>query len=409
MRLIAPKVKIGYMQDVRYKTKDGTYSIKMRVNYRSERFYINTRIRLTREAFQSILNGTARGDLLDIKFRLDQEMVRAQSTAESMQSFNITEFKRLYGVMEKTRTLTWYFEVVIGELHSRRQFGTAKHYKTALNILSAHWGKRFSFMHINAQMLEEFEEYYEQQGRSMGTVGNYMRALRAVYNRALDDHVISKLDYPFGRKKYIIPRVRKRKVGVPIEVVKEIHRYELEDPFHQFHRDLWIFSFHCNGMNMKDITNLRHNNLRGNTLEFIRQKTKRTRKNQQLPISVNLNKHAKAIIEKWATERKTGNEYIFPVLKVEMDPEEKFRRNKQATQNTRKLIKRIAEEKGWEFPINFMSARHSFGNRLNKNKEPLHVIQQAMGHSDPKITLHYLEDLEEEQQIYISSLTDYEL
>ena len=409
MRLTVPKPKVKYVLDKRYKNKSGTYVVKLEVYYRGYRRYIKTHLKLTPEEYERIKTGDARGALLDYKFQLNKELVRAQEVLKTMQNFNFEEYKKLLGIHGAMRDLPWYFDLYYQELIAKKRMQTAAHYKTAKNILSSYFKGKFNFYSITPQLLEEFEEHYYRLGRSMGTVGNYMRALRAVYNRAKRDYVISEMDYPFGKDKYIVPSVRKRKVGVPLDIVQEIHRHPLEKPFDQFNREMWIFSFHCNGLNMKDIAYLKYGDLKNRKLTVIRAKTRYTRKRQQRPILIHLNKHAMAIIEKWGTKPAKDTNYIFPILNHEMTDEQLYKRYKQTTQNTRKLIQRIAEEKGWEFKINFQSARHSFGNRLQKSNEPLHVAQEAMGHSDPKITLHYFQDLDEEKQEYISTLTDYEL
>jgi integrase/recombinase XerD len=52
-------------------------------------------------------------------------------------------------------------------------------------------------------------------------------------------------------------------------------------------------------MNFADIIELKPENINNNLLQFVRQKTKRTKKKDLRPIKVGLNPRAIEIIEKW--------------------------------------------------------------------------------------------------------------
>ena len=48
----------------------------------------------------------------------------------------------------------------------------------------------------------------EVKGRSLTTVSMYVRALRAIFNVAIENKDFKKERYPFGKKKYQVPKVR---------------------------------------------------------------------------------------------------------------------------------------------------------------------------------------------------------
>jgi integrase/recombinase XerD len=79
-------------------------------------------------------------------------------------------------------------------------------------------------------------------------------------------------------------------------------------------RDIWLFSYLCNGMNIKDIVSLKFKNLIGDSIQYDRSKTSNTIQNPK-PIVITLLPKTQEILERWAVEKKKEEDYIFPVLK----------------------------------------------------------------------------------------------
>lgn len=65
-------------------------------------------------------------------------------------------------------------------------------------------------------------------------------------------------DYPFGRSKYQIKSPSNIKKALTLEQIRSIMEYETEPGSNQqLARDMWLLSYFYNGMNIKDILNLR--------------------------------------------------------------------------------------------------------------------------------------------------------
>ncbi len=102
-------------------------------------------------------------------------------------------------------------------------------------------------------------------------MGINLRSLRAIYNIAILEGVISKEHYPFGPKKYRkyeIPIGRNIKKALDIEDIRKIKNANSLPTEYQFARDMWMFSFYCNGMNMVDIFFLKFESIDGRFLRF---------------------------------------------------------------------------------------------------------------------------------------------
>ncbi len=65
------------------------------------------------------------------------------------------------------------------------------------------------------------------------------------------------------------------------------------------------------------------------------------------------------------------------------------------TRSVRYIVKKYAEQAGITKAISPHSIRHTVGTNMAINEAPLLVIQQFLGHSDPKTTLRYVRRAEE--------------
>jgi integrase/recombinase XerD len=78
------------------------------------------------------------------------------------------------------------------------------------------------------EFLKDYENWMLRRGRSITTVGIHMRTLRAVFNEAIYQEVISKEFYPFGKRRYQIPVGRNIKKALPLSDIGKIYNYQLQ-------------------------------------------------------------------------------------------------------------------------------------------------------------------------------------
>lgn len=88
----------------------------------------------------------------------------------------------------KQKLLLEMLSSTILELRANGQWGTAHVYRSARNSFSAfNNDKDIPFCKLNPNLLKRFEIYLRQRRCSWNTVSTYMKVLRAVYNRAVDN------------------------------------------------------------------------------------------------------------------------------------------------------------------------------------------------------------------------------
>ena len=100
----------------------------------------------------------------------------------------------------------------------------------------------------------------------------YVRTLRSILNLAKNNGT-NIFNYPFGRRKYVIPASRNIKKALNIDQIKQVFKYPTISQISlDKAKDFWIFSYLCNGINMNDIARLLWNNIHAETIVFEREK-----------------------------------------------------------------------------------------------------------------------------------------
>ena len=82
----------------------------------------------------------------------------------------------------KQHSFTDFVYEVIGELRQENRFATAYIYHYALQAFTAS---------VGGDSLCKFQYYLEKEQKSYNTTSTYIRALRAIYNRAVDRGVVA--------------------------------------------------------------------------------------------------------------------------------------------------------------------------------------------------------------------------
>lgn len=254
--------------------------------------------------------------------------------------------------------------------------------------------KNLKVSQITPDFLKGYEKWMTDNGRSLTTVGMYLRALRTIFNLAIENEVIDASKYPF--KKYTIPAPQKISRTLKKEEIKLIINYTAKREADAIALDYWVFSFISNGMNFKDIALLKYGNINGDFIEFRRAKTKRTTKYNSLPIMVPLDGSLLFIINKLGNKSKKKEDYIFPILKHGLTPQQEYVRIKTFVRNTNKRLTRIGIELGLSLKVTSYVARHCFATIQKNNNAPLAYISEALGHSNLKTTQNYFGRFEDE-------------
>ena len=287
---------------------------------------------------------------------------------------------------EQKESLRYYFEKFLEEKRENDQIGTHISYKTTLNSIEK-FRPDMKVSSVTPSVLMEYEKYLSSKGSSPTTIGIYMRQLRTIINRAIKDGVIEAKDYPFSA--YQIPSARNVKQALGEEDLRKLFAYTTDDGRKRKALDFWIFSYLCNGMNFTDIAHLTKDAVKGDYLQFVRQKTKRTKKKDLTPIRVGLHPRAVKIIGEYRNADES-NPYLFNILEPGLNALTIKHRCQRFIKQVNYRTKLIGLELGIEQLVRTYVARHSFSTILMRKGVSTSYIKEALGHSSQATTESYL-------------------
>lgn len=268
-----------------------------------------------------------------------------------------------------------YMEQIIKELEDNRQISTAANYKSTLKSFKRFRnGKNIALSKINDKVIQQYEAYLKNEGIKMNTVSFYMRVMRAVYYRAVEDGLAAEKQL-FKNVYTGIDKTEKR--AVPLQTIKAIKELYMPSRALHFARDMFLFSFYTRGMSFVDMAYLKKTDLDNGILTYKRRKTK-----QQL--SIKWEKCMQDIVNKWPSY----NEYLLPIITTAGKDERTQYKScqKNVNQQLRKISKMLKMRKG----ITMYVARHSWASIAKNMNIPLGVISDSMGHTSLKTTQIYL-------------------
>jgi integrase len=395
------KPTLTYFFDTRSKLLDGNYPIKLTVYYGRQKKRYKTPFKATQEVYDRLLANRLRDESTkQLKRQTVSWLDKQTLIAEGIVPFTFTDFENVF-YAEKIQSrkiqlndgVNSIYEKHIQSLNDEGRISTARAYNDSLtSILS--YKKNLKVSQITPDFLKGYEKWMTDNGRSLTTVGIYVRALRTIFNMAIENEVIDASKYPF--KKYTIPAPQKISRTLKKEEIKQIINYTAKRDADAVALDYWVFSFISNGMNFKDIALLKYGNINGDFLEFRRAKTKRTTNNSSLPIMVPLDENLSYIIKKRGNKSKKKEDYIFPILKHGLTPQQEYDHIKTFVRNTNKRLTRVGIELGLSLKVTSYVARHCFATIQKNNNAPLAYISEALGHSNLKTTQNYFGRFEDE-------------
>lgn len=376
--------------------KNGECSVKIKVTYKNKRRYFVTDVSMFPDDYKAMIN--AKRILNKHKpyhNRLEYYLTKAKSVINELKIFTFEGFRN--GFLESrnlSTSVSYAFDKYIENLMLQDRIGTAESYGNAKNSLES-FKKNLEFADITPDFLDKYESWMLENKRSISTVGIYLRSLRAIFNRQDIDSSL----YPFGtdKGKYTIPTSRNIKKALTLEEIQKIYHYE-PDPNtnEEMARDYWMFLFISNGMNVKDFCLLKWENIEGNMITYIREKTKRTSKEQR-KIEVAIKPETQDVINKWGIRSLQKDAYIFPHLNKDMNAETQRDTHKQLTKVINDNMKRIAKKLEIDKDVTTYYARHSFATILKHSGAGIEMISELLGHSNTSVTQSYLKGFESKE------------
>lgn len=319
---------------------------------------ISSRIRWDKERLNNIIHTLSQSGV----FMTDDIVLRFQGNKQE-QSFND------------------YICQQIARLKRLGKIRTSETYTAALRSFSGFMDdKEVSFDQLNADLIAEYEAYLKGRGNSPNTVSFYMRILKAVYNRAVEEGLTGQR-HPFKSVYTGVEKTLKR--AISLNDLKRIKGLDLSlKPNLDFARDMFLFCFYTRGMSFIDMAYLRKKDLQNGILSYRRRKT-----GQQLFIK--WERCMQDILDKYP-ENET--EYLSPIITVRDEDYRKQYANELHRVNH--LLKKIGKQLDLPIPLTMYVGRHSWASIAKSRNVPISVISEGMGHDSENTTQIYLASLD---------------
>jgi len=412
-----------YFQKTKSKrTKENLIPVKLEIIHnRVQKYYSITEVIkkaewlfLTTSDIEKVTGDSPRGKYRDIAFEFKRITDEAKKVINEINTFSFNQFEEKF--FHKVTTWDNVFVAMwqhIQDLKSEGRFGYASSFESTLRAVKEFHtdksfefnprkdkvenrmnnyitGKPLNFVDITPTWLKKFETWLQKAGKGTSTCGIYVRNIRVLFNLAIKKHKV-RAEYPFTDHK---PKKAKgRKIALTANQISLIANYKTEHPQEQFYRDIFMFSFLGNGVNLSDIARLKYSNIRDGEIEFVREKTK-DEENEEDRLHVPISKNMQSIIDRCGNKAIGFDSYIFPILKPEWSEERNYAEIKQLTKQVNKYVRRIAKAVGIKEKISSYVARHSWATIAKNSGTSTEFISEALGHSSVIVTKRYLKSFE---------------
>lgn len=269
-------------------------------------------------------------------------------------------------------------EYVEKKRNEKAKIGTIIYYDETIRSAVQRFSQEVKVSQIDKDWLQKFAYRYNSSA--------YMRGLKAVMTYAMERQYIEVKDYPFKASynptgfDYSFIKKSKRKEPEIAYTEEEIGKWINYQPTKREQRayDAFMQSYYLFGANMWDFMQFTDNNIRGNDLTFVREKT-------GVIVSLPLTDYIKRGFKKYRKGK-----YLYYLVEPTLEEREKRRQQKSLLRSFNRTCKRIAKKLGTDQRITFYTARHTSATIAYKRGAPIQEVSALLGHKDIKTTQIYL-------------------
>ena len=369
--------------------KDGTHPLMLQIIHNRKVKKQSINIRLLEEDWDSANNLPKRrvSNYKEIVTLIRTKIIEAEKTLVSLETsknnFSVNELATKIKGKKSKKSFNEYTEELIEGMIKANKIGNANSYQGALNIINKFTNnKDLAFTDIDYKFLTKFEEFHlRKEGNTINGLNVYMRVIRAVYNKAINEDLVSVDFYPFRKYKIKIKKTAKR--AISRDEMKRIVKLKLDETSTFWNaRNYFLFSFYTIGMSWIDMALLKVENIKGDRIIYQRSKTDKE-------YNVKINENISDIL-KYYIKGKQQEDYIFPIIHDDENETIKRKNIKNALRIYNKHLKQIGEMINCSIPLTSYVSRHSWASIANFSGIHIGVISQGLGHEDIKTTQTYL-------------------
>lgn len=397
--------------------KDGCYAIMLELSKNKRRSYISLRIWgdpkywdqvqerfVIEKGLRSAESKKQNEDRKKSNDLLERYNQRAISVIEEFDSnridWTINQFKDAFIGRVSHGEFLPYLTNHVETLKSTGHTGNAKCYENLLAILNLFDTKLKErvFGEIDLRYVKKLDVFLQKRNVTGNTRKYYLKTLRSIINKAIQDKEASRSTYPFGEGGFEISALGEQtdKRYLPNEYLNKLKNDESKREVLNYARMLFLFSYYCYGMSFVDMARLNAKNIirhdGGRYIVYKREKTKSQRNVK--PIQVKVTKEIDMLIEKLRKYKSPISDYLLPIISINHSGEKLYEHIRNKSRRYNKFLKDLAAEFEFEFNLTSYVSRHTMAMQLQSNSIPREVISQVLGHADMSVTSVYLDSLD---------------
>lgn len=402
------KVFVSITLDKRRLKKNGKFPVKLQVfqpQPRKQKLY-STVFDMTEKEFQSIWETRRpREEFKQTRKKLEAIETKATKTIDSLDSFSFESFEeKLFNHSNSDyKNAFFIFDEVEKQKLELGSISTAEKYrltKTSFQNFLKYKNQNIEYLgfeKVTVQFLKSYQSYCENiKNLSAATIGIYVRNLRAIYNIGIKKGTANPDRYPFSKKGFQIPTSKKVNKALNESQLKTLWQKEPLTPEQSKAKDFWFFSYFTYGMNTRDICELKHTSIDNDSIQYVRAKTKNTKKERTIK-QVPLTNSLKQIIERRINYE---SPFLFGILEEKDNPAQKHEKirnfNKVVNQHFRSFAKLAGIDASLADQLGTYHARHSFATVSIQKGASIALVSEILHDGNLKVTENYINSFPKE-------------
>ncbi|AZQ59890.1 hypothetical protein EJ994_14190 [Maribacter sp. MJ134] len=390
------------------KRKDGTFPIALRVHHRKTRFIalgLSTSINGWDDRNGRLKKSDPSNKYKDYDSIEDELHDKLHLAKKKIKSFGSDISKIDVDYLVKEIKLSWDSVIDTPERHrinngttllecgtkiinrKRRMNSpsTAEWYDSCIKrFLKFNNTKDIRLDEITVSLLQDYEVDFVARGNKPGTINSYMRGIRALYNKAIEEDEFVPMRNPFLKYKIPSSKTTKKRATSKNNFLEIRNLRYPKDSILWHAKNYILIMFNCRGMNLIDLVKLKLKNIEGDRLYYGRSKTGD-------PLSVKITVELSAILDHY-TLGKNKEDYLFP---INYDGStEHYEKYKSIRRRVNERLKIIANDAGIEEKFTTYTIRHSWATIAKYLGVSTEVIREGLGHNSMRTTEVYLKSFE---------------
>lgn len=286
-----------------------------------------------------------------------------------------------------------YAEKYLQSLEKSGKIGTYNRAKAVIQKLKAYRNNNpLYFDDISVSFLKCYEEYLMSVLHNcQNTVQSNFKIIRKLVNDAVKEDIITRNDNPFY--KFTLKSEKTQREFLTEDELKRIENIVLlQKSRMNLHRDMYIFAAYAGGLRISDVLTLKWSNFDKDRIILKVQKTLAS-------LSIKLPNKAISILKNYKLPTSTPTQFIFPILKNDVDysdPKILHQAITNETVKTNKDLNEIAFQAKINKHISFHTSRHTFATLALRKGIRIEYVSKLLGHANIKETQVYAKIVNEE-------------